>query len=95
LSPIFGKKLAFFSKTDVMIKSFHNLALFCVKNANFFADFLAKIFLKSIRSIPGQGLSLTLESKIRGFSTWHSIGAGSEDVYSRAAQGHGDLGSML
>jgi hypothetical protein len=38
------KKMAFFSKTNVMIKIFHNLALFRVKNANFFAIFLAKIF---------------------------------------------------
>jgi hypothetical protein len=38
-----AKKLAFFSKTNVMIKILHNLALFKVKNANF----SAKIFLKS------------------------------------------------
>jgi hypothetical protein len=37
-----AKKLALFSKTNVMI--FLNLALFWVKNANFFADFSAKIF---------------------------------------------------
>jgi hypothetical protein len=34
-----AKKLAFFSKTNVMIKILHNLALFWVKNANFFAEF--------------------------------------------------------
>jgi hypothetical protein len=41
-SPIFGEKLAPFSKHNVMISFFHNLALFCVKNANFFADFFGK-----------------------------------------------------
>jgi hypothetical protein len=39
-----AKKLAFFSKTNVMIKILHILALFRIKNANFFAEFLAKIF---------------------------------------------------
>jgi hypothetical protein len=34
-----AKKLAFFSKTNVMIQFVHNLALFWVKNANFFAEF--------------------------------------------------------
>jgi hypothetical protein len=28
--------------TNVMIKIFHNLALFCVKNANFFAEFFGE-----------------------------------------------------
>jgi hypothetical protein len=37
-----AKKLAFFSKTNVMIKIFHNLALFWVKNANFFAEFFGE-----------------------------------------------------
>jgi hypothetical protein len=32
-----AKKTAFFSKTEVVIKILHNLALFWVKNANFFA----------------------------------------------------------
>jgi hypothetical protein len=41
-SSIFGKKLACFSKTNVMIKLLHNLALFCVKNANFFSEFFSK-----------------------------------------------------
>jgi hypothetical protein len=31
-----AKKLAFFSKTNVMIKILHNLALFCVKKRHFF-----------------------------------------------------------
>jgi hypothetical protein len=33
-----AKKLALFSKTNVMIKILHNFALFWVKNANFFAE---------------------------------------------------------
>jgi hypothetical protein len=34
--PIFGEKIgAFFSKSNVMIKNLHNLALFWVKNANY------------------------------------------------------------
>jgi hypothetical protein len=42
-----AKKLAFFSKTNIMIKILHNLALLRVKNANFFAIFFGKIFEKS------------------------------------------------
>jgi hypothetical protein len=42
-SPIFGKKnLRFSQKTNVMIKILPNLALFCVKNANFFAEFFGE-----------------------------------------------------
>jgi hypothetical protein len=33
-----AKKLAFFSKTNAMIKILHNLALFRVKNAIFFSE---------------------------------------------------------
>jgi hypothetical protein len=32
----------------------HSLALFCVKNANIFAIFLAKIFFLIITSVPGR-----------------------------------------
>jgi hypothetical protein len=39
--------LAFFSKTNVMIKILHILALFLVKYANFLLNFSAKIFKKS------------------------------------------------
>jgi hypothetical protein len=39
-----AKKMAFFSKTNAMIKILHKLALFRVKNANFFAE----IFVKNI-----------------------------------------------
>jgi superfamily I DNA and RNA helicase len=37
-----AKKMAFFSKTNVMINFFQNLALFCDKIANFFAEFFGK-----------------------------------------------------
>jgi hypothetical protein len=49
-----AKKLAFFSKTNVMIKILHNVALFGVKNANFFAKFFGENILKIITSVPGQ-----------------------------------------
>jgi hypothetical protein len=42
-----------FSKTHVMIKILHNLALFWVKNANFFRRILWRKYLKSITSVPG------------------------------------------
>jgi hypothetical protein len=47
-STIFGEKMAFFSKTNVMINILHNLALIRVKNANFFAEFFSKNILKII-----------------------------------------------
>jgi hypothetical protein len=40
-------KLAFFSKTNVMIKILHNLALFWVKNANFFCWNFRRKYLKN------------------------------------------------
>jgi hypothetical protein len=43
-----AKKLAFFSKINVMIKFFQNSALFLVKNANFFAKFFGENILKII-----------------------------------------------
>jgi hypothetical protein len=36
-----------------MIKSLHNLALFWVENANFFADYFGENILKLITSVPG------------------------------------------
>jgi hypothetical protein len=41
-SPFSAKKMAFFSKTNVMINLFQNLALFVVKSANFFAKFFGE-----------------------------------------------------
>jgi hypothetical protein len=48
-----AKKLAFYSKTNVMIKILHNLALFGVKNANFFAEIFGENIFKIITSVPG------------------------------------------
>jgi hypothetical protein len=39
-----SKNLEFFSKTNVIIKSLHNLALFRVKNVNFLPIFWRKYF---------------------------------------------------
>jgi hypothetical protein len=47
-----AKKLAFFSKSNVMIKNLHNLALFWVKNANIFANVFGENILKIITSVP-------------------------------------------
>jgi hypothetical protein len=44
---IFGEKLAFFSKTNVMIKILHNLALFFVKHANFFRRIFWRKYLNN------------------------------------------------
>jgi hypothetical protein len=41
---IFGKKMAFFSKTHVMIKFLHNLALFWVQN-DIFGRFFGETLL--------------------------------------------------
>jgi hypothetical protein len=46
--------MAFFSKPSVMIKILDNLALFWVKNANFFAEFFGKNIFKIVTSVPGQ-----------------------------------------
>jgi hypothetical protein len=44
--PIFCEKMAFFSKTNVMIKFFQKLAVVWAKNANIFAKFFCEnIFL--------------------------------------------------
>jgi hypothetical protein len=48
------KKLAFFSKTNVMIKSLHNLALFRAKNANFFRRIIRRKYLKNHHIGPSQ-----------------------------------------
>jgi hypothetical protein len=46
--PIFCEKLAFFSKTNVMINFFsYNLTLLWVKNANFFAIFFRRKYFKN------------------------------------------------
>jgi hypothetical protein len=48
-----AKKLAFFTKTNVMINFFQNLALFWDKNAIFFAEFFGENIEKIITSVPG------------------------------------------
>jgi hypothetical protein len=52
-----AKKLALFTKTNVKIKFLNNLALFWVKNANFFADFFGENILKSITAVPGAAVT--------------------------------------
>jgi hypothetical protein len=54
--PIFGEKNGVFSKTNVMIKILHILALFRVKNSNFFAIFFGENILKTITLFPGRTL---------------------------------------
>jgi hypothetical protein len=49
-----AKKLAFFPKTNVMIKYLHYLALFRVKNAKIFAIFFCQNIFKIITSVPGR-----------------------------------------
>jgi hypothetical protein len=48
-----AKKLVFFLNTNVMINFFQNLALFWVKNANFFAKIFGENISKIITSVPG------------------------------------------
>jgi hypothetical protein len=52
------KNWRFFSKTNVMIKILHNLALFRVKNANFFAKFFGENILKNHNIGPWTGWRL-------------------------------------
>jgi hypothetical protein len=44
---------AFFSETNVMIKILPYLALFLVKNANYFSEFFGENILKIVTSVPG------------------------------------------
>jgi hypothetical protein len=50
---IFDEKIGVFSKTNVMIQIWHNLAVFWVKNANFFATFFGENICKILTSVPG------------------------------------------
>jgi hypothetical protein len=50
---IFGKKIGVFLKNQCYDHFFQNLALFWVKNANFFAKFFGENILKIITSVPG------------------------------------------
>jgi hypothetical protein len=53
-----AKKLAFFLNTNVMINFFQNLALFLVKNANFFPEIFGKNISKIITSVPGRAFDV-------------------------------------
>jgi hypothetical protein len=48
-----GRKLAFFSKTNVMINFFKKLAVVGTKNANIFTKFFSENIFKIITSLPG------------------------------------------
>jgi hypothetical protein len=56
----FWQKMAFFSKTNIMIQFLHNLALFGVKNANFFAIFFGENIFRIITSVPDQYKQTTI-----------------------------------
>jgi hypothetical protein len=47
------KKLAFFSKNNVMVIFLQNLAVVRAKNANIFAKFFGENLFKIITSVPG------------------------------------------
>jgi hypothetical protein len=63
-----AKKLAFFSKTNVMIKILHNLALFGVKNA-IFCNFIGENILKIKTTVPGVNVE-KYEKYFRRSSVW-------------------------
>jgi hypothetical protein len=66
-----AKKMAFFSKkNNVMINFFQNLALFRVKNANFFAKFFGENILKIIKSAPGTACRRRTTRPCRGPQSW-------------------------
>jgi hypothetical protein len=62
-----AKKLAFFSKTNVMIKILYILALFWVKNAEFFAEFFGENILKNHNIGPWSG-----HPAVTDIIFWHS-----------------------
>jgi hypothetical protein len=64
------KKLAFFSKTNVMIQFLHNLALFWAKNAIFSPNFSAKLFKKNHNIGP----------RVSGKANNHPIGENSPNL---------------
>jgi hypothetical protein len=46
--------MAFFSKANVMIKLLHNLALFCIKKADFFRLIFRRKYLKNHNIVPDE-----------------------------------------
>jgi hypothetical protein len=76
----FRQKMAFFSKTNVTIKIFHNLALFWVKNANFLLNFSAKTFKNHnigprLGEFSPNGWLFTLESFFKITKVQKNVGA--------------------
>jgi hypothetical protein len=69
-----AKKLAFFINTNVMINFSQNLALFWVKNANFFAKLFSENILKIITSVPGNFGDYLAEMIQRKSSEWTNYG---------------------
>jgi hypothetical protein len=60
-SAIFGKKLAFFSKTDQIIKFLHILDLFLSQKRQFFAKFFGENIFKIITLVPGHFIESVLK----------------------------------
>jgi hypothetical protein len=59
-----AKKLAFFSKTNVVINFLHYSALFLVKNANVFANCFGENLFKIITSVPGHSAFIVIETRV-------------------------------
>jgi hypothetical protein len=57
--PFWSKKLASFSKTNVMITIFAKTSFVLRQKRHFFANFFGENILKIITSVPGQTLTLT------------------------------------
>jgi hypothetical protein len=55
--PIFGEKMAFFSKTNVMITNFAKTSSSLSKKRHLFAKFFGENILKIITSVPGRPAS--------------------------------------
>jgi hypothetical protein len=75
--PIFGEKMVFFMKTNVMIQFLHNLAFVLSKKRHFFAKFFGKNIFKIITSVPDQQVNPF-------FSVWWLWLDGSESGWSPA-----------
>jgi hypothetical protein len=107
-SPIFGGKMAFSSKTNVMINFLHYLALLRIKNANFFADFWGENIFFNHNIGPCLDLKLQFLEKRRKrkfktcgsfslFSSGHVDGPVEDEVagHDHGEQKTADLGPIL
>jgi hypothetical protein len=56
-----------------MIKILHNVALFWVKNANFFAEFFGENILKIITSVPGHPARYILLFSLKSSNIWPTL----------------------